>query len=60
MFPFDDFSMGFLHVLNMAPSQLQPNDWALIQPFQALCLHTYVKGIHQILSNNLYESQVNN
>lgn len=48
MFPFDDFSMGFLHVLNMAPSQLQPNDWALIQPFQALCLHTYVKATQSL------------
>lgn len=39
-FPFNDFTIGVLLVLNMAPSQLHLNGWAAIQEFQALCLYT--------------------
>jgi len=31
--PFDDFTMGVLRVLNVAPNQLHPNSWASLQAF---------------------------
>jgi len=42
--PFDDFTMGVLLILNVAPSQLHPNGWTAFQALQALCLYTYVKA----------------
>lgn len=41
--PFEDFTMGVLRVLNVAPSQFHLNGWAIIHAFQALCLYTFVK-----------------
>ena len=35
--PFDDFTMGVLRVLNVAPSQLHPNSWASLQAFRLIC-----------------------
>lgn len=35
--PFDDFTMGVLRILNMAPTQLHPNSWAAFQAFRVLC-----------------------
>jgi len=34
---FDDFTMGVLRVLNVAPSQLHPNSWAALQAFILDC-----------------------
>lgn len=35
-FPFDEFTMGFLRVLNVAPTQLHPNSRASLQDFYLL------------------------
>jgi len=35
--PFDDFTMGVLETLNVAPTQLHPNSWAALQVFRVLC-----------------------
>ena len=35
--PFDDFTMGVLRILNVAPTQLHPNSWAALQAFRVLC-----------------------
>jgi len=41
--PFDNFTMGVLRTLNIAPTQLHPNTWVSIQAFRliydVLCLH---------------------
>jgi len=34
--PFDDFTMGVLRTLNVAPTQLHPNFWASLQAFRLL------------------------
>jgi len=31
--PFDDFTMGVLRTLNVAPTQLHPNSWVALQAF---------------------------
>jgi len=36
-FPLNDFQMGVLNFLNIAPTQLHPNSWASIQAFSFLC-----------------------
>jgi len=36
--PFEEFNMGVLRALNVAPTQLHPNNWAYIRRFQMLCL----------------------
>jgi len=36
-FPLNDFLMGVLNFLNIAPTQLHPNGWASIQAFSFLC-----------------------
>jgi len=35
-FPFDEFTMGVLRTLNVAPTQLHPNSWASLQAFRLL------------------------
>jgi len=35
--PFDDFTMGVLRILNVAPTQLHPKSWAALQAFRVLC-----------------------
>ncbi|QCE11276.1 hypothetical protein DEO72_LG10g2509 [Vigna unguiculata] len=35
--PLDDFTMGVLRALNVAPTQLHPNSWAYLQAFRILC-----------------------
>jgi len=35
--PFDDFTVGILKILNMAPTQLHPNTWTSIQAFRLTC-----------------------
>ena len=42
--PFDDFTIGVLCILNLAPSQLHPNRWVATQALWVLCLYTYVKA----------------
>lgn len=34
--PFDEFTMGVLQTLNVAPTQLQPNSWASLRAFRVL------------------------
>jgi len=36
-FHLDEFQMGILHFLNVAPTQLHPNSWAYMQTFSILC-----------------------
>ena len=35
--PLNDFQMGILNILNIAPTQLHPNGWASMQAFSILC-----------------------
>ena len=35
--PFDEFTMGVLQALNVAPTQVHPNTWASLQAFHLLC-----------------------
>jgi len=35
--PFDEFTMGILQALNVAPTQVHPNTWASLQAFRLLC-----------------------
>ncbi|QCD86856.1 hypothetical protein DEO72_LG3g1384 [Vigna unguiculata] len=41
--PFDDFTMGVLRALNVAPTQLHPNSWAYLQAFRILCKSLYLE-----------------
>jgi len=41
--PFDDFTMGVLRALNVAPTQLHPNNWAYLQAFHVLCQSLYLE-----------------
>jgi len=40
--PLDDFTMGVLRALNVAPTQLHPNSWAYMQAFRVLCQSLYL------------------
>jgi len=35
--PLDNFTMGVLRLLNVAPTQLHPNSWGSLQAFRLLC-----------------------
>jgi len=35
--PFDNFTMGVLRTLNVAPTKLHPNTWASMKAFRLLC-----------------------
>ncbi|QCD95626.1 hypothetical protein DEO72_LG6g320 [Vigna unguiculata] len=39
----DDFTMGVLGALNVAPTQLHPNRWAYLQAFRILCQSLYLE-----------------
>jgi len=41
--PLDDFTMGVLCELNVAPTQLHPNSWAYMQAFRVLCQSLYLQ-----------------
>jgi len=41
--PFDDFIMRVLHLLNVTPTQLHPNNWAYLQAFRVLCQAFYLQ-----------------
>ncbi|QCD87419.1 hypothetical protein DEO72_LG3g1955 [Vigna unguiculata] len=41
--PLDDFAMGVLRLLNVAPTQLHPNSWAYFQAFCVLCQSLYLQ-----------------
>jgi len=43
-FPFDNFTMEVLRILNVAPMQLHPNSWASLQAFRVLCEVLCVKA----------------
>jgi len=40
--PFDYFTKGVLHLLNIAPIQLHPNSWGYLQAFWLLCWSLYL------------------
>jgi len=46
--PFDDFTMGVLRVLNVAPSQLHPNSWAALHAFRLICRVLHLKPSPQV------------
>ena len=39
---FDESTMGALRLLNVAPTQLHPNNWAYLQAFRVLCMALYL------------------
>jgi len=39
----DDFTVGVLRALNVAPTQLHPNSWAYLQAFRILCQSLYLE-----------------
>ncbi|QCE14641.1 hypothetical protein DEO72_LG11g1644 [Vigna unguiculata] len=39
----DDFTMGVLRALDVAPAQLHPNSWAYMQAFRILCQSLYLE-----------------
>jgi len=41
--PLDNFSMGVLRALDVAPTQLHPNSWAYMQAFRILCQSLYLE-----------------
>jgi len=41
--PVDDFTMGVLRQLNVAPTQRHPNSWAYLQAFRVLCQSLYLQ-----------------
>jgi len=41
--PLDDFAIGVLRALNVAPTQLHPNSWAYLQAFRILCQSLYLE-----------------
>ena len=41
--PLDNFTMGVLRALNVAPTQLRPNSWAYMQAFRVLCQSLYLQ-----------------
>jgi len=41
--PLDDFIIGVLCALNVAPTQLHPNSWAYLQAFRILCQSLYLE-----------------
>jgi len=41
--PLDDFTMGVLRELNVAPTQMHPNNWAYMQAFRVLCQSLYLQ-----------------
>jgi len=41
--PLDDFAMGVLCALNVAPTQLHPNSWTYLQAFRILCQSLYLE-----------------
>jgi len=46
--PFDDFTMGVLRVLNVAPTQLHPNSWASLQAFRLVCRVFHLRPSPQV------------
>jgi hypothetical protein len=36
--PFTEFEVSILSMLNVAPSQLHPNNWAFVKAFELVCL----------------------
>ena len=41
--PFDEFTIGVLRLVNVAPTQLHPNNWAYLQAFRVLCKALYLQ-----------------
>jgi len=39
----EDFTMGVLRALNVAPTQFHPNSWAYMQAFRVLCQSLYLQ-----------------
>jgi len=39
----DDFTIGVLRELHVAPTQLHPNSWAYLQAFRVLCQSLYLR-----------------
>jgi len=40
--PLDEFTMGILRLLNVAPTQLHPNSWGSLQAFRLICKALYL------------------
>jgi len=46
--PLDDFTMGVLRLLNVAPTQLHPNSWGSLQAFRLICKALYLTPTPEI------------
>jgi len=42
--PFDNFTMGVLRLLNVAPTQLHPNSYGYLHVFRLLCRSLYIRS----------------
>jgi len=47
-FPLDEFQTGVLHIINVAPTQLYPNSWVVIQAFRLICKFLHLKMSPQV------------
>lgn len=45
---FDNFTMGVLRILNMAPTLLHSNRWAAMQAFRVLCSYSLVSAMPKL------------
>jgi len=52
--PFDDFTIGVLRVLNVAPNQLHPNSLASLQAFRLICRVFHLKPTSQVFLQYYY------
>jgi len=50
--PFTAFEMDVLHFLNVAPSQIQPNNWAFIRGFEIQLKEFVIQTLNLSINNN--------
>ena len=53
--PFEEFTMGVWHILNMAPTQLHTNTWASLKGFRLLTEMFWLKPSPHVYLHSLNE-----